>query len=212
MKRNPWAALAAAMCVAAGVLACGTPIPLEPSATTGAASSPASTCAIRSYRYIFATGAMNTTSDFGSVSGADSKCNAVKPSCVSSAKAMIVDTSNRRACSTANCGGGSGEHIDWVLAANQEYRRTDDTTVIGTTNSVGIFGFPLTNALTGAGETWTGLNTNWTTGSTCSNWTNATGSPPNGGVGLGTTTDNTSLYRYDQFCNRTDVALYCVEQ
>lgn len=205
-----WFALAAAMCVAAGIWTCGTPIPLDTAPTTGA-SSPAPACATRSYKYIFATGTTGTAG-FGSVAGADSKCNAVKPSCVSSAKAMIVDSSNRRACSSAGCGGGSGEHIDWVLAASQEYRRTDDTTVIGTTNPVGIFSFPLTNALTGAGETWTGLNGDWTTGSTCSNWTNSSVGGTDGLVGIGDRTDSTSISVYLQNCDRTDPILYCVEQ
>lgn len=211
MKRNPWAALAAVICVAAGIWSCGTPIPLEPSPATGPAT-PASSptaCASRSYKYIFATGATGTAG-FGSVAGADSKCNAIKPSCVSSAKAMIVDSSNRRACSSANCGGGSGEHLDWVLAASQEYRRTDDTSVIGTTNSAGIFSFPLTNGLSGTfDEVWTGLNTDWTTGVTCSNWSSTSGT---GMQGIGDRTDSTSISAYSQACGRIDDILYCVEQ
>ncbi len=212
MRRNQWVALVVTACTGGGALTCGTPIPLDTSPTTGASPSSTPACATRSYKYIFATGATGT-SGFGSVSGADSKCDAVKPSCVSSAKALIVDALNRRACSSASCGGGSGEHIGWVLTANQEYRRTDDTTLIGTTNSVGIFNFPLTSSFTTGGEVWTGLNTDWTTGDTCSNWTNASAASPYGKSGDAGSTSNTSIsLSYVQSCARTDLLLYCVEQ
>jgi len=64
----------------------------------------------------------------------------------------------RKACQTANCGtGGASEHINWVLSPNQEYIR-EDGTIIGTTNSAGIFTFPLDNSFTGtADKFWTGF-------------------------------------------------------
>lgn len=67
---------------------------------------------------------------------------------------------------------GSGS-TGWVLAANQEYRRQDGVTVIGTTNSSAVFDFPLTNSFgSAAGKYFTGLQTNWTvnTAFNCSDW------------------------------------------
>ncbi len=68
--------------------------------------------------------------------------------------------------------GGSGA-TGWVLAANQEYRRQDGVTVIGTTNANAVFDFPLTNSFgSAAGKYFTGLQTNWTVNPlfNCTDW------------------------------------------
>ncbi|HLD45750.1 MAG TPA: DUF1554 domain-containing protein, partial [bacterium] len=54
--------------------------------------------------------------NLGGVAGADALCeaDANKPA-TGTYKALIVDGVARVACTTANCGGGAGENIDWVL-------------------------------------------------------------------------------------------------
>lgn len=63
--------------------------------------------------------------------------------------------------------------LDWVLKANTEYRRTDGTTVIGTTNGSAVFTFPLKNSFgAAAGKYYTGLQADWSinTLQNCDNW------------------------------------------
>ncbi|PJZ83689.1 hypothetical protein CH366_10275 [Leptospira harrisiae] len=112
------------------------------------------------------------------ISGFDTYCNnsTNKPSGSYTYKALVSDGIKRRACSTANCSGGTSEHIDWVLKPNQQYKRNDGTTVIGTTNANGIFVTSLTNSVepnlvTGSDVVLTGINDNWTPGDDCTDWT-----------------------------------------
>ena len=112
------------------------------------------------------------------INGLDNYCNNAtdKPSGGGTYKALVTDGTNRIACTTANCSGGPSEHTGWVLKANKEYRQSDGTTVIGTTNANGIFTFPLTNPFKspfiGTNMSATGLNVNWTSNSNhCSQWT-----------------------------------------
>lgn len=151
--------------------------------------------------------------NLGGVSGADSKCmsDSGRPD-AGTYKAMIVDGTNRVACTTSNCGGGEGEHTDWVLDPSTAYYRSDVTTKIGTTNGNGIFTFPLDNSfLTDDDELWTGLASDWTTGSKCENWTSNNGTKI-GEVGLAARTNSQSIYVYDQWCDRENVSLICVAQ
>jgi hypothetical protein len=79
-------------------------------------------------------------------------------------KALVGHSTSRFAPST-----------DWPLRAYQEYKRDDDVT-IGTTTSGAIFAFPLDNDLvTGGGASFaTGLNSDFTVGDNCDDWTDAT--------------------------------------
>ena len=54
---------------------------------------------------------------------ADQKCSddVDKPS-TGTYNAMVVAGTTRRACSSANCGGGTGEHIDWVLQSKESLK------------------------------------------------------------------------------------------
>ncbi len=137
-------------------------------------------------------------------------------------KAMLVDNVNRRACSTANCGGGPGEHIDWVFQASTPYVRASGGQAVMTTNANGIFVFgTLTNSF-GAGSTkyWSGLNADWTTDTT--NLCNDSGQPwddSSGGVNHGTkgdeaATDGTAAggAGTPPQCNNSTRTLLCVEQ
>ncbi len=141
-------------------------------------SSSSATCANSDYCRIFLTDSGTQGSRSG-ISGMDSFCSsdANKPSGDATWKALVVDGTNRIACTTANCSGGTSEHTDWVLKPSKEYRRTDGTTVIATTTANGIFSFPFTNQIKnteGIALNWTGLLTNWTTGVDCENWTDDT--------------------------------------
>lgn len=86
-------------------------------------------------------------------------------------KAVLHDGTVRRACSTANCGGGAAENIDWAFRPSTLYRLSALTSVL-TTNAAGIFVFgTLTNAFSsGANYYGTGLDADWTSAVNCSNW------------------------------------------
>lgn len=151
---------------------------------TNSGGSSAVTCATTGHCLMFVTNS-NATLNAG-ISGLDANCtnDVNKPTGGGTYKAMVADGTNRRACTTANCGGGTGEHISWVLKPNKEYRRANGTTVIGTTTANGVFAFPLTNAIqttvVGTNSTVTGLNTNWTSSaSDCTDYTGA-GNTSNG--------------------------------
>lgn len=150
--------------------------------TSPATSSTAATCATTGFCRIFATAATATKN--GGITGLDAQCNADtnKPSGGGTYKALVSDGAIRRACTTAACSTGTGEHIDWVLKPNKEYRRKDGTTVIGTTTANGVFGFPLTNSpeilanIVVTNGIATGLSANWTSSANdCLDWSSNAG-------------------------------------
>ncbi len=151
------------------------------------------------------------------VAGADALCAADSRASGGIYKALIVDGTNRIACTSANCAtNGSSEHVDWVLRANQEYRRSASTTIIGTSNSIGLFAFPLTNTFHTSGQWWTGLVSNWTSklqNLECSDWsdsaglpTGSAGSPQSDARAIETTTIG-----FPPICSDT-ASLVCVQQ
>jgi len=126
-------------------------------------------------------------------------------------KAMIVDGTNRRACTTAGCS-MEGEHINWVLQANTIYTRNDLKTVVGITNASATFAFPLQNAFSpGANIIWTGLQASWISSTNnCSKWSK--GAKGTKGVsGDANVITSTSIYREDSKCNSSFFIL-CVEE
>ena len=149
------------------------------------------------------------------ISGLDSQCasDANKPSGSGTYKALVADGTNRIACTTANCSGGSSEHTDWVLKASKEYRRSDGTTVIGTTSSNGVFTFPLTAAVqttvTVTNVTVTGLNTDWT--SSANDCTNFSASGAITQDGLHDSTSNALRSIGTSGCGN-NMKIICVEQ
>lgn len=150
------------------------------------------------------------------IQGADYLCmnDANKPS-TGTFKALIVDhaTGHRIACTTAFCGGGAAEHVDWVLSANSTYYRVDGTTVIGTTNASGIFDFTadLQNSMSAtSSDVWTGLFSNWSTRSyDCNGW-DGTGTEGDGGNSGSTSVGSVSFTW--SFCAMDTASLICVEQ
>jgi hypothetical protein len=159
----------------------------------------------------------NYSAGLGGISGADSKCTSDpnNPHDGATYKAMLVDGSNRVACTSANCTtGGASENVDWVLAANTTYVQSDGVTVIGTTTSAGIFTFPLTNRLSARNAyAWTGLRSDFTSlglGSTCNHWTQASNVSA-GEAGLASMTDSNAISSRTITCVFGE-AIYCVAQ
>lgn len=154
---------------------------------------------------------------FGGAVGADAICasEATSKSLTGKFKAVIVSGA-RRACTTANCSGGTSENLAWVLKANTTYYRLDGTTIIGTTNAGGVFEAALDNPVedTNQDTIWTGLRSDWTNQASenCDNWYNVNGA---GGATTGDTssTDNwafgTNGSTYS--CSNT-LRLVCAEQ
>ncbi|MCR9141893.1 MAG: DUF1554 domain-containing protein [bacterium] len=180
---------------------------------TSSSSSSSTGCAGSGHCLMFVTNAAVTVTT--GIAGLDSQCqsNASKPSGGGTYKALIVDGTNRIACTTANCGGGTAEHTDWVLKPNKEYRRADGTTVIGTTSANGVFAFPLTNSVDpGSVPTnamRTGMNNDWTSNANdCTNWS-TTGGVAAGGVN--NVTSNALIFIGTSGCTNSDRAV-CVEQ
>lgn len=152
---------------------------------------------------------------------ADSTCNSNgnKPNS-STYKAMLV-TSARRACSSSYCNtSGSSENLDWVFKANTTYFQSNGTTLVGKTNSSGIFVssfisnyISLNSTFSNSSFTyWTGLNYDQTTNSSnnCVNWTSNAGGN-NGIVGNSQSNDATAFGGSATACNNTNYLL-CVEQ
>ena len=152
------------------------------------------------------------------IASADALCMADtnKPADSSTYKAMLVDGTNRVACTTSLCSGGTSEHIDWVLQPNAEYYRSDGTTLILKTNANGVFDFGanLTNSFDTAASTyWTGMEIDDWTGDVnnrCLGWTLGEIGPAIGAYGMGDQTNSSSISGSD-FCNAFR-SLVCVEQ
>ena len=112
------------------------------------------------------------------LTGLDNVCNsdANKPSGNIAFKALVTHSTDRIACTTANCSGGVSENVNWVLKPNTKYFRSDGTTEIFTTNSSGIFPFGTANdgiIDPGTNGIATGLQTDWTNDVNCSDWSGA---------------------------------------
>ncbi len=159
------------------------------------------------------------------IASADSLCmaDANRPAGGSTYKALLVDGVNRVACTTANCGGGVSEHIDWVLHASTTYTRSDGTTVVMTTGTTGTWDFvdPITDPHnlpatfdTAASQYRTGLDWDWRTyaaGWRCGgSWTDGT----NAGFddyGFGNRADDSAIGGGASTCDLLK-PLLCIEQ
>lgn len=135
-------------------------------------------------------------------------------------KAMLASGTIRRACSTANCSGGSSEHINWVFAVNTEYYKVasgTDVLVFKTSASAGILNFgssSLSNAYSStAASIWTGLATDWQQDISCTSWTSSSGLQ-SGIIGNANATNNTTLDSTSTFGDTCDklYKVLCVRQ
>ncbi len=154
-----------------------------------------------------------TDGNIGGVAGADNLCNSSAASRgLSGTYKAIITASTRIACTTANCSGGVGEHVDWVLQPNTAYYREDGSTLIGTTTANGVFSYPITNSVSTVGASyWTGMRQDWTNvaNDDCNDWTG-------GGTGRGgysTLTDSRAFGGdgYNGGCLNPDTVA-CAEQ
>lgn len=145
------------------------------------------------------------------INGADKACQNDSQSSGGTYKALMVDGLHRIACTTANCSGGTNEHLDWVLKPNTEYRQIDGTTVIGKTNAKGIFDFPLQDIFsTSAYFLWTGIQSDWTADTNnCSRFESTAG---NARTGSSNATDGTAISWNLTACNYYGTTILCVEQ
>ncbi len=163
------------------------------------------------------------------IAGADDFCATQKATHFSAlpgsngdyAALMMDDGTNRRACTTANCGGGTAEHVDWVLAPNTTYYNPDGASLLQT-NAAGVFDFgsfslDLAIDTNGSVEWWTGrLANDWIVSGNfnCSDWTvNIAGAPltNNAYYGIGADTTENSLSYLNDSCDQTRRVL-CVRR
>lgn len=150
----------------------------------------------------------------GGIAGADARCmsdSAYPGSGIY--KALIVDGTTRRACSTANCAGGSAEHINWVLRPGTTYKRLLSGQTIATTMaSAGIFVFPLTNSLDSSGLYYAAgfaSTADWrTAANTCTGWSSAAGL---GELGDRTQVNSAAIFATSAVCTAPE-NLICVQQ
>ena len=165
-------------------------------------------------KVIFITEA-TTKGSFGGVAGADALCGGDAGKVGEATyKAMVSDNTNRVACTSADCGGGAGEHTDWILQAGETYYRSDAVTPIFTADANGVFSFgSLTNSMfASAGRAvYTGMNADWTSSAdNCALWTNQTGSQ-DGAYGDSSATDSSAIGGVSDRCNQLR-HLICVMQ
>jgi len=147
---------------------------------------------------VFVTATANN-GNIGGIAAADALCvaDANNPAGVGSGtwRAMLVDGTNRRACTAATCT-DPAQNIAWAFAPLTPYVRSNGSTAIFTTNSAGVFDFvgSLSNSFGTAGTYWTGLNIDWTTFTDlCGNWLSNAGGAVHGARGSATVTTNVSI-------------------
>lgn len=158
---------------------------------------------------IFVSSTSYTGAGIGGIQGADAKCasDAAKPS-DGVFKALLVDGSTRRACTTSNCSAGTSGQIDWVIHPNTIYTRLDGTTIT-TSNASGLLSFNLTTSISGSFlGVWTGLSTDWQTASHCGGWASTSG---NGDTGNAINVNSGAISGSTDTCT-ANAYIYCVEQ
>jgi Protein of unknown function (DUF1554)/Domain of unknown function (DUF4382) len=127
-------------------------------------------------------------------------------------KAMLVDGTNRKACTGASCGGSNA--TDWVLASNTAYMTLSENVpeFIGTTTASAIFQFEINSAWSEDAEAvWTGLDAAWgSADANCTGWTSSNSSDL-GSVGSSSDTNETAIFQGNESCDSA-FHLVCVEQ
>lgn len=169
-----------------------------------------SSCSQRGFCYIYESQNSQASANLGGIAAADTMCasDGARPSAATYTVKAFLAGSTRRASVSANAGDGQ---LDWVLLANQEYRQANGATVIGTTNSVRLFTFPLSAALVPNGTSFkTGLTATWTnSGNDCGSWATTAG---NQDLGNGNVTGSTAIAGGVIACTNPGYYLLCVEQ
>lgn len=99
----------------------------------------------------------------------------------------------------------------WVMYPGMAYRTASGGNfIVGTTNALGVFTFPMTTAI-GTIQTWTGGDSIWAAspGNTCTNWTSTSGT---GTTGLASATSSNMIYSGATNGCSGSMGLYCVQQ
>lgn len=152
---------------------------------------------------------------FSSVTQADALCRTDSgyPGFGAVYRAFLVAPGQRIACTTANCGGGPSEHLNWILHANTIYRRLSTMAAVMETNANGIFVFGTLSAPVwdGVPGWWTGINADWTFNSACGDnaWGTTGGNARFGDPNL---TTSGALSNGLDPCSTTGSRLLCVQQ
>ncbi len=159
--------------------------------------------------------------NLGGVAGADAKCqaDANRPN-ASTYKALLVDGYYRVACTQGNENCAASQHVDWVLAANTVYVRSNGSAIIGTTTSAGIFswsGGALSNSIgPDVATAYTGLGSDWTRYPGCGTycdctWFTKNTSGDSSSIGQAASLTSNMIVLGTASCSTSHV-LYCVEQ
>lgn len=159
--------------------------------------------------------------NFGGSVGADSICNANKPTGFASStfKAMLGDGSVRAACYAGgndNCSASVVGRAGWVFTPSEKLCTSDYATLIGTTNANSLLQVSNPNTLSSVTTTtFTGFNIAWgnSTSNNCSNWSSTAGSPVTGtasGIEGGST--HTFIANGGSATCNSAGTIYCVEQ
>lgn len=123
----------------------------------------------------------------------------------------LLGYNTRRACSTANCGGGEVENLNWALRPKQNYARPDGA-YIGRTDDSSLFVLPLAKSFSAVPglKAWSGLDTNWLNSLVCSDWITTSGATS----GMRAAADAVTIAAISEaaeICS-SSLALICVEQ
>jgi len=177
------------------------------------------------FRRIYATNTLPNGA-LGGVTGADTTCSndSNKPPGGSAWKAMVVQPGARIACSATDYCTSTAENTNWVLLPNTTYAQSDGVTKVGTTNSAGVFIFPLEAPFTPLTNLiWTGVRqtpAGWVAGSSitgvggenCVNWTSTQGTDF-AILGLGNSLTVTAINdNTPRNCGLVTVRILCAEQ
>ncbi len=157
--------------------------------------------------------------NLGGVTGADGLCgaDANRPD-GSTYHAMLVDGTNRIACTNANCTpANASDGTNWVFAPNTTYYRNVSGTLqpVITTNANAVVDFGSATLMNNgfsdspADEWWTGMGAGWNALNDCSDW--GSGGAGNGETGAGQAVDGDAVALGTPTCFLS-YRLVCVEQ
>ncbi len=156
-----------------------------------------------------------SSGSFGGASGADTACNAQKPTGFSGStfKAMLSDNTTRKPCNTSlDCRSATTGRLDWVFtSAVQDVCTSDYSTKIGSTNSIGILTADLPLSTT-ATTTFVGVDIYWgpsLQANSCAYWSSTASTGNAGNANL--TGQDFFAYTASASCAAAGT-VYCVQQ
>lgn len=156
-------------------------------------------------KLVFVT-SWESTGDLGGLSGADETCQrAADAAGLGGVYRAWLSDSATSAASRLTHSAVPYLRVDGVQVAADWADLTDGT--IDSSIRIDEYGRDVVNS-----EVWTGTSSSGAkNGPYCSDWTNGTGAAT-GTIGVASYTSSSWTWLYEQFCNRTNVKLYCFEQ